>query len=63
FGIGTFVSNDTEEQALNIVIKLQYVNGRPVAKLSDDIGKAMCRDDAYLDYLKRSVAFRVENAK
>ena len=45
FGIGTFVSNDTCETALNIVIKLQYVNGRPVAKLSDSPGKAMCRDE------------------
>ena len=60
FGIGTFCSNDTEEQALNIVIKLQYVNGRPVAKLSDDIGKAMCRDEEYLEYLKRSVDFRIK---
>ena len=59
FGIGTFCSNDTCEEALNIVIKLQYVNGRPVAKLSDTPGKAMCRDEAYLDYLKRSVAFRL----
>jgi len=59
FGIGTFCSNDTCEEALNIVIKLQYVNGRPVAKLSDDIGKAMCPDSAYLDYLKRSVKFRL----
>ncbi|MBQ6162836.1 MAG: nicotinate phosphoribosyltransferase [Clostridia bacterium] len=63
FGIGTFCSNDTEEKALNIVIKLQYVNGRPVAKLSDDPGKAMCRDEAYLDYLKASVAFRLEREK
>lgn len=60
FGIGTFCSNDTEETALNIVIKLQYVNGRPVAKLSDDIGKAMCRDEEYLEYLKRSVDFRLQ---
>ncbi len=60
FGIGTFCSNDTEETALNIVIKLQYVNGRPVAKLSDDIGKAMCRDEDYLEYLKRSVEFRIQ---
>ena len=45
FGIGTFCSNDTEEDALNIVIKLQYVNGRPVAKLSDTPGKAMCMDE------------------
>ena len=60
FGIGTFVSNDTCEEPLNIVIKLQYVNGRPVAKLSDAPGKAMCRDEGYLEYLKRSVAFRLD---
>ena len=60
FGIGTFCSNDTDEQALNIVIKLQYVNGRPVAKLSDAPGKAMCMDENYLDYLQRSVDFRLQ---
>ncbi len=60
FGIGTFCSNDTCEKPLNIVIKLQTVNGRPVAKLSDSPGKAMCRDAEYLDYLKRSVAFRIQ---
>ena len=60
FGIGTFCSNDTCVPALNIVIKLQYVNGRPVAKLSDTPDKAMCRDTEYLDYLKRSVAFRLK---
>lgn len=63
FGIGTFCSNDTDEQPLNIVIKLQYVNGRPVAKLSDTPGKAMCRDEGYLDYLKRSVDFRLHREK
>lgn len=60
FGIGTFVSNDTEEEALNIVIKLQYVNGRPVAKLSDTQGKEMCDDPEYLSYLKKSVDFRID---
>ncbi|MBQ7668418.1 MAG: nicotinate phosphoribosyltransferase [Clostridia bacterium] len=60
FGIGTFCSNDTCEEPLNIVIKLQYVNGRPVAKLSDTVGKAMCKDDEYLEYLKRSVDFRIK---
>ena len=60
FGIGTFCSNDTCEKALNIVIKLQYVNGRPVAKLSDTPGKAMCRDSEYLEYLKSSVDFRLK---
>ena len=63
FGIGTFCTNDTSESALNIVIKLQYVNGRPVAKLSDTPSKAMCRDEQYLDYLKRSVDFRINREK
>lgn len=63
FGIGTFCSNDTCENALNIVIKLQYVNGRPVAKLSDIPEKAMCRDPQYLDYLKRAVEFRLHREK
>ncbi len=60
FGIGTFCTNDTCVPALNIVIKLQYVNGRPVAKLSDSPGKAMCSDPEFLEYLKRSVAFRLQ---
>ena len=63
FGIGTFVSNDTNEDALNIVIKLQYVNGRPVAKLSDSPGKSMCSDEAYLEYLKSAVQFRIDREK
>ncbi len=60
FGIGTFVSNDTCVPPLNIVIKLQYVNGRPVAKLSDSDGKSMCDDPNYLTYLKNSVKFRLD---
>ena len=63
FGIGTFCSNDTCEKALNIVIKLQTVNGHAVAKLSDTPGKAMCRDEAYLEYLKRSVDFRIRRSR
>lgn len=36
FGIGTFLTNDIENsKALNMVIKLQSVNGDPVVKLSD----------------------------
>lgn len=60
FGIGTFCSNDTCEEPLNIVIKLQYVNDKPVAKLSDIPEKSMCHDADYLKYLKRSVAFRLK---
>lgn len=60
FGIGTFLSNDTDVPALNIVIKLQYVNGHPVAKISDNPGKAMCQDDSYLTYLKNAVDYRLK---
>ena len=62
FGIGTYCSNDTDEQALNIVIKLQRVNGKPVAKLSDVDGKTMCLDDNYLKELKKIVENRVKNS-
>ena len=63
FGIGTYCSNDMGVTPLNIVIKLQYVNDRPVAKLSDTPGKAMCKDPDYLKYLKDSVAFRLHREK
>ena len=63
FGIGTFVSNDTFVGPLNIVIKLQYVNGRPVAKLSDAKGKTMCDDIEYEKYLRNAVQFRLEREK
>lgn len=60
FGIGTFLSNDTYAEPLNIVIKLQYVNGHPVAKLSDVPGKAMCQDSDYIEYLKNAVNYRLK---
>lgn len=61
FGIGTHFSNDTGVTPLNIVIKLQYVNGTPVAKLSDVPGKMMCQDPDYAEYLHQAVAFRLKN--
>ena len=60
FGIGTYLSNDTYAKPLNIVIKLQYVNGHPVAKISDTPGKAMCQDAGYLEYLKSAVDYRLK---
>jgi nicotinate phosphoribosyltransferase len=60
FGIGTYLSNDTYVRPLNIVIKLQYVNGHPVAKISDNPGKAMCQNGGYLEYLKSAVAYRLK---
>ena len=52
FGIGTFLTNDMGFAPLSIVIKMVRCNGRPVAKLSDSPGKAMCHDDVYLAYLR-----------
>ena len=63
FGIGTHFSNDTGVPSLNIVIKLQYVGGAPVAKLSDAPGKTMCQDPDYADYLHRAVDFRLKAGK
>lgn len=60
FGIGTYLSNDTNVDPLNIVIKLQYVNGHPVAKLSDVPGKTMCQNDDYIAYLKGAVDYRLK---
>lgn len=60
FGIGTYLSNDTDVDPLNIVIKLQYVNGHPVAKLSDVPGKTMCQDDSYISYLQNAVNYRIK---
>ncbi len=60
FGIGTYCTNNTDAEALNIVIKLQYVNGRPVAKISDAPGKTMCPDEGYAEYLREAIKFRLE---
>jgi nicotinate phosphoribosyltransferase len=52
FGIGTNLTNDLGYTALNIVIKMTRCNGQPVCKLSDESGKTMCDDEAYLAYLR-----------
>jgi len=63
FGIGTYCTNDMGEEPLNIVIKLQYVNGRAVAKLSDAPTKVMTQDEDYADYLMKAVEFRLNREK
>ena len=63
FGIGTYISNDTEVNALNIVMKPTKFNGTHVAKLSDAPGKSMCKSDDYVDYLRRSINWRHNNEK
>ena len=59
FGIGTYLSNDTNVDALNIVMKTTFVNGHDVSKLSDAEGKQMCKNPEYVDYLKRCIDWRL----
>lgn len=63
FGIGTFISNDTDEEALNIVMKTTKCNGMDVAKISDVAGKGMCKNPDYVDYLNRCIDYRMKNDK
>ncbi len=63
FGIGTYIANDTDEEALNIVMKTTFCNGMDVAKLSDTEGKCMCKSKEYVDYLKRCINWRMEHEK
>ena len=59
FGIGTWWSAPQSIKPLNIVSKTALVNGRDVAKLSDSSGKSMCRNPEYVDYLRRTVEWRL----
>jgi nicotinate phosphoribosyltransferase len=53
FGIGTKLSNDTQFEPLNIVMKLVRCNGQPVAKLSDSPGKGFSTDETFIAYLRQ----------
>lgn len=59
FGIGTYLSNDTNVTPLNIVMKTTFCNGQDVAKISDTPGKGMCKNPNYVDYLQRSINWRM----
>lgn len=63
FGIGTYLSNDTDCEPLNIVMKVIMCNGQDVAKISDVEGKGMCENPEYVDYLKRSIQWRMTHEK
>lgn len=53
FGIGTQLTCDIPGvEPTNMVIKMTSCNGQPVAKISDSPGKTMCRDEAFVAYLK-----------
>ena len=61
FGIGTYISNDTDVDPLNIVMKVTKCNGQDVAKLSDVEGKGMCKNPEYVEYLQRCINWRMNN--
>ncbi len=61
FGIGTYISNDTDVKPLNIVMKVTKCNGQDVAKISDTPGKGMCKNPEYVDYLQRTIDWRMSN--
>ena len=63
FGIGTYLANDTKVEPLNIVMKTTLCNGQDVAKISDVEGKGMCKNEAYVEYLKRGINWRLEHDK
>jgi len=52
FGIGTNLTNDVGLKPIQIVIKMTECNGKPVAKLSDSVGKEMCEDENFVKYLR-----------
>lgn len=57
FGIGTRLTCDIPGvEPTNMVIKMVSCNGEPVAKISDSPGKTMCRDEAFIAYLKHVFA-------
>lgn len=61
FGIGTYISNDTYAEPLNIVMKVTKCNGQDVAKISDTSGKGMCKSQEYVDYLQRAIDWRLKH--
>ena len=61
FGIGTYLANDTDVPALNIVMKTTMCNGQDVAKISDVEGKGMCKNPKYVKYLKSIINWRMKN--
>lgn len=63
FGIGTYLSNDAGVEPLNIVMKPVKCNGQDIAKISDTEGKGMCENPKYVDYLKRSIDWRLTHEK
>ena len=77
FGIGTYWTCPFDDESLsyfngivatdlhplNIVMKPIEFNGSPCCKLSNDPGKAMSQDKGYIDYLRRTIDWRLAHEK
>ena len=61
FGIGTYISNDTCVDTLNVVMKVTECNNQDVANISDTTGKEMCKNPAYVEYLQRCIDWRLKH--
>ena len=58
FGIGTYLSNDTFVNPFNIVMKMTTCNRHPVAKISDDAGKGMCKSEEFVNFLMKAIDWK-----
>jgi nicotinate phosphoribosyltransferase len=63
FGIGTYLTNDCGFIAPQIVIKNTETNGKPTAKVADTVGKGMCLDDAFRDYLMKVIKEKTNGSR
>lgn len=58
FGVGTAITNSTPIKPLNMVMKLVEANGKPCVKLSDSLGKSMCHDESFIEYVKKQYNYK-----
>ena len=63
FGIGTNLTNDMGDDhiVLQIVMKIVTVDGRAVAKISNNPDKSMCEDSAYVKWLISAITNELDN--
>ena len=63
FGIGTYLAGIQDKTQLNIVMKVTEANGIPVCKLTDNPEKAMGKDKNFIEFVRRSIDWRITHNK
>ena len=63
FGIGTYLAGIQDKTPLNIVMKVTEANRIPVCKLTDNPEKAMGKDKNFIDFVRRSIDWRITHNK